>query len=702
MAIDNIARSAANNVGAESISTPNSPTNGDILVYTNGVLEWQAPSTGSNYLGIWDASANTPTITSGLGTLGDFYVVSAAGSTPIDGISTWEVNDRIQFNGTVWQRIPAIQVYNDPVEISETQAISQINTVYLVNATIADAVITIPDANSNNGGQSVQILKNSGTFNIIVKTTTNQNIGSSATQTILNVDEGLTIVSRGVDTSWVITQDSRSEPVNSIDVVYDNSGSTLASTDVESALDELDSKYNYEFIHTSVDVSPAVPYKTYLVDSSASVVTISLPNVTASDTRWYRVVLNANGRHARVTTVGGTQTFMVNEQVVTSVEIPTVQTGLLLKSNGVDGYEVIEDTRPYYRNISVIGDLDLTQGYESAGIYVGNLSDSQVALVTLPEANLAHLGFMAKFVKHSGLNATYRIKTSDGSFDQTIFENETGFAVTIIEDSLGLPQYEITQDNRPSSSNITINFLPTATLSTIEPTYGVLETANQPEAVLSSIAITSADPLNPNSLGFWINDNKALIGTLAETNISAFAQVKLQSSYNRAPRIKFRYYEYDFSTNTLNPVFLSETSYSTDIDGIAYEQVFVGGVLPSNTWATEDESSNNTLVIELLAYKTVGGGDNPIIDFRTGGTAPSKTTIDVPVASVNHNTLGGVVPASTGIPDGHVNNSVPLQLPELTTIERDSFVPNAGMMIFNTTLGKTQFYEAGVWNNLIP
>jgi|GEM_PF-2398161 len=58
-----------------------------------------------HYKGTWNASTNTPTLTSGTGEAGAYYVVSVAGSTELDGISTWEVNDWAVFNGAVWQRI---------------------------------------------------------------------------------------------------------------------------------------------------------------------------------------------------------------------------------------------------------------------------------------------------------------------------------------------------------------------------------------------------------------------------------------------------------------------------------------------------------------------------------------------------------------------------------------------------------------------
>lgn len=58
-----------------------------------------------NYKGTWNASTNSPALSSGSGTKGDYYVVSVAGSTTLDGISNWGVGDWATFNGSVWQRV---------------------------------------------------------------------------------------------------------------------------------------------------------------------------------------------------------------------------------------------------------------------------------------------------------------------------------------------------------------------------------------------------------------------------------------------------------------------------------------------------------------------------------------------------------------------------------------------------------------------
>ena len=58
-----------------------------------------------NFQGTWDASANTPTLASGVGTKGNYFVVGTAGTTTLDGISNWGVGDWATYNGSVWQRV---------------------------------------------------------------------------------------------------------------------------------------------------------------------------------------------------------------------------------------------------------------------------------------------------------------------------------------------------------------------------------------------------------------------------------------------------------------------------------------------------------------------------------------------------------------------------------------------------------------------
>jgi hypothetical protein len=58
-----------------------------------------------NYQGTWNASSNVPTLVSSVGTKGYYYLVSVAGNTNLNGITSWNVNDWAVFDGTVWEKV---------------------------------------------------------------------------------------------------------------------------------------------------------------------------------------------------------------------------------------------------------------------------------------------------------------------------------------------------------------------------------------------------------------------------------------------------------------------------------------------------------------------------------------------------------------------------------------------------------------------
>jgi hypothetical protein len=68
-----------------------------------------------SYQGTWNASTNTPTLTSSTGTKGYYYVVSVAGNTNLDGVTDWQIGDWAVYNGTVWQKVDNTDAGGDVV-----------------------------------------------------------------------------------------------------------------------------------------------------------------------------------------------------------------------------------------------------------------------------------------------------------------------------------------------------------------------------------------------------------------------------------------------------------------------------------------------------------------------------------------------------------------------------------------------------------
>ena len=101
---------------------------------------------GVVYQGTWNASTNSPTLTSGTGTKGYYYVVSVAGSTNLDGETLWGVGDWAVFNGTIWQKVDG----GDTGNVTSITVTSLTGYMYANNSSPVTASLTIPNSGLSN------------------------------------------------------------------------------------------------------------------------------------------------------------------------------------------------------------------------------------------------------------------------------------------------------------------------------------------------------------------------------------------------------------------------------------------------------------------------------------------------------------------------------------------------------------------------
>ena len=94
-----VAESLISAISSRSTNSANEPLilDGSALVSLDNIPS--SIKSGATFKGTWDADTNTPTLTSGVGTNGDWYYVAVAGTTNLDGIADWQKGDIIIFNG---------------------------------------------------------------------------------------------------------------------------------------------------------------------------------------------------------------------------------------------------------------------------------------------------------------------------------------------------------------------------------------------------------------------------------------------------------------------------------------------------------------------------------------------------------------------------------------------------------------------------
>jgi hypothetical protein len=169
---------------------------------------WGSVTGGLSYLGSWNASTNTPTLASSVGTNGNYYIVSVAGSTDLNGITDWLIGDWAIFNGSVWQKI------------DQTNTVTSVNgQIGAVSLAYADLAGAIPTWNQNTTGTAANVtgtvaIVNGGTgqtsasagFNALSPITTTGDLilgngTNSATRLGIGAN-GYLLTSNGTTASW--------------------------------------------------------------------------------------------------------------------------------------------------------------------------------------------------------------------------------------------------------------------------------------------------------------------------------------------------------------------------------------------------------------------------------------------------------------------------------------------------------------------
>ena len=158
--------------GTVNLSSSNLATGAQIQTAINtaltGVLQFE---------GTWNASTNSPSLSSGTGTSGDYYIVSVAGSTNLDGITDWAVGDWAVFANTTWTKIDNSAVGSMSSFIikegngTETSTVTNGETITFAQGTGIQSELT-----STSSGGTLTITNTSPN---IVQTTITGNAGSA-------------------------------------------------------------------------------------------------------------------------------------------------------------------------------------------------------------------------------------------------------------------------------------------------------------------------------------------------------------------------------------------------------------------------------------------------------------------------------------------------------------------------------------------
>ena len=178
---------------------------------------------------------------------------------------------------------------------------------------------------------------------------------------------------------------------------------------------------------------------------------------------------------------------------------------------------------------------------------------------------------------------------------------------------------------------------------------------------------------------------------------------------------------------SLNAITTGDQNVAVGINGLkltslnSFNTAVGFNALASNVSATSNLASNNTAIGRHAGYSNVSGKENTFIgsgaDVSSGSLnnatalgynaeATASNSIQLGNSAVTQVTTYGSVGIGTTSPNANaaleiMSSSKGLLLPRMTTVQRDAIVsPVAGLILYNTTDNKVQFYNGTVWTDL--
>lgn len=210
-----------------------------------------------SYQGTWNASTNTPTLTSSVGTKGYYYVVSVAGTTDLNGITDWQVGDWAVYSGTAWQKI------------DNTDGVTSVNgftgAVVLTTTNIAEGTneyfTTARARTSVSAGTGISYDSSTGVITNSLPSLGGDVVGpaSATDNAIVRFD---TTTGKLIQNSTVTISDA-GDVTNPNSIVFDTTPGTLPTTPGTLFWDSADSNQTLSLVMANGDAVQQIGEETY-------------------------------------------------------------------------------------------------------------------------------------------------------------------------------------------------------------------------------------------------------------------------------------------------------------------------------------------------------------------------------------------------------------------------------------------------------
>jgi len=320
------------------------------------------------YQGTWDANANNPFLQSGVGFTGEYYIVSVAGNTTLDGISNWQVGDWAIFNSATnkWEKIDGG---------------SYGTTLNIVNDSTSNTTYNLALTNSTGGLVDTEYVDNNVlTFNPSTKTLTSPlvyikaDLATSAipltisAESASGVDLQPSISVTNTDWLWIVANDNLSP---------DNVGGANVFT--YSLFADSD---NIGFYMSGANVANSLGNPIFQVNQSGAVQFGNVAGSTSGFGSSGQVLISQGNANIPTWTnpANGTVVSISSGTGITATPNPITSTGTIAISNTTV-------TAGIYGNATTVGQFTVNAQ--------GQLTQAANVTISVPSSQVTGLGTMA-------------------------------------------------------------------------------------------------------------------------------------------------------------------------------------------------------------------------------------------------------------------------------------------------------------------
>jgi hypothetical protein len=589
-----------------------------------------------NYQGTWNASTNTPTLTSSAGTKGFYYVVSVAGSTNLNGITDWKVGDWAVFNGSVWEKI------------DNTDAVTSVNgftgTVVLTTTNIAEGTneyfTTAKARASVSAGTGISYDSGTG-----VISNTSPSLGGDVVGPASATDNA---VARFDTTTGKLIQ-------NSV-VTIDDSGNISGANSI--------STIDYAQLDTTAAASIAVGKLRWNVDTATAAFGI-IDGTTEVNIgqQMYAYVTNAES----VTITAGQAVYLYQATGNRASVKLAYNTGdaTSAKTLGLVTQDIGANQTGFVTTQGVLGKLNTGAYSEGDTLYLGATAGSLTT--TKPKAP-NHLVYIGVVERANNGNGQIYVRVQNG------YELDEIHDVQINSPANGQTLLYDASTSLWKNANLTAG-------TGISISNGAASATITNSAPDQTVAITGAG--GAVVTGTYPNFT---ITTPSGTVTSVTGTAPIASTGGATPAISMA------AANTSTNGYLTSTDWNTFNGKGSGTVTSVGGTGTVNgiTLTGTVTSSGN-----LTLGGTLGGIGNS--QLTNSAVTIGSTSVSLGGTAT---TLSGLtsVTSTTVVASGVVGSSATgaLTMPSGTTAERPGS-PVAGMIRYNTTLGLTEYYNGTAW-----